>query len=176
MNMADGQVGPVQCHAHSIGAGLWACPILHISFQSCLSPPNATLQLDSPFIHSVFIIAHAANHLTCRCSCSCTCTWVPSSPARLQHGSTAARQEPQQHLQPAGAEKQKEADKHPRPAPAPAPAPTPAPAPRSVWSIPPSPKINQTTTLSTATTPSTPTSRRLNCGFQDFRLRFCTQE
>lgn len=105
--------------------GLWACAILHISFQSCLSPPNATLRLDSPFYPSVFIIAHAANHLTCGCSCSCT--WVPSSsPARLPDWSTAALQQHcriiNKRLQPAKPcgeggkqqNKKREADKHPQ--------------------------------------------------------------
>lgn len=175
MNMADGKVGPVQCHAHSIGAGLWACPILHISFQSCLSPPNATLRIDSPIYPSVLIIAHAANHLTCRCSCKlhlhlrpdphhhqpdCStagtaATSTTSSASREPRGKRKLTSTPDRHLH-----LHLHLDR----------------VPSGLLASLPHPKSTKTTTLSTSTTLSTPTSRRLHCGFQDFRLRFCTQE
>lgn len=53
--------------------------------------------------------------------------------------------------------------------------PGPAPGARCVWSVT-RPSQPNCPRLSTSTTLATLTSRRLHCGFQDFRLRFCTQE
>lgn len=163
-----GRWGLCNVTATSTGAGLWACPILHLSFQSCLSPPDATLQLDSlPSVPSVLIIARAcmpSNHLTCRSSCSyaCACIRVPSSPARTQQCSTAASSTT------SSASPVKRRKEHGRLL-------GPAPGPRCVWSLT-RPSQPDCPRLSTSTTLSPLTSRRLHCGFQDFRLRFCTQE
>lgn len=80
----------------STRVGLWAGPILRISFQSCLSPPNATLQLDSPSIHpssSSSPCSAFAHHLTCisTCSCACACTWSCTWVLHHQLGSACSR-------------------------------------------------------------------------------------